>query len=599
VGRCKELEAESPLCPDCQLVSDLGYRDGRTVSDPAEHQDDHGDVGSNDPDAADVSPSTALVEFSPGQALVFGEVPDGLDLVPFRLISSADQRAIANAVAASSSILNVGAQAANALAQAQGLVRLAPETLRALQAGAEPIKSGGYYLGTLRVGNQFSNSVRWLPATGPTVAGVLASVGPAVAMIAIQMQLNEVSSLVRQNLALTESVLKSVRNEQWAELTGLEHAVTKALTEATKVGEVTPLIWENVAGYEAALRKQRDLFRRNTQTHAAALSKLSGHQERRQYIEKNGEALLLDLHCLVVAHKSWFEYQALRAGRARLNAANNPGDARLLDAIVENAKAEHDEVVDEVATVLGSIHRELAILAELPGKRTVPFTGARRSAGEVAKMAHQLVGAVEKLSDSIHLEPAPLAHPEVVLVDKDDELDKDLRILRWHLSGEERLVAICTALGSTDGALEQFGNKVGRRVDSVAAAVEATLRRQDILEAANTGYERGDLIVAVTDARVLVANRREFHNRGALQRSVPNADIRYVRHHDERSGDRGGVDLITNCENFSWRFPRRSGSGDAIRVLASVLAERMNLPEAERTGLSLAQLTSDVEQIVE
>lgn len=562
------------------------------MSDVAKQQDDHGDGGSADSGTADANPGTALVEIAPGQALVFGEVPDGVDLVPFRLISSADQRSLANAFAASSSILNVGAQAANALAQAQGLVRLAPETLRALQAGAEPIKSGGYYLGTLRVGNQFSNSIRWLPATAPTVASVLASVGPAVAMIAIQVQLSEVSSLVRQNMSLTESVLKVVRNAQWAELTGLEQAVSKALTEATKVGEVTPLLWENVAGYEADLRKQRDLFRRNTQTHAAELAKLSGHQERRQYIEKNGEALLLDLHCLVVAHKSWFEYQALRAGRARVDAANNPGDARLLEAIVDNAKTEHDEVVGEMATVLGSVRRELAILAELPGKRTMPFTGTRRSAGEVAKMAQQLVGAVEKISDSIQLEPAPLPRPEVVLVDKDEQLDKDLSILRWHLAGQERLLAICTAHELTDGALEQFGNRVGRRMDAVAAAVEATFRRQDILEAANTGYEQGDLIVAITDTRVLVANRSEFHTRGVLRRSIPNANIRYVRYHDELSGDRGGVDLITNSENFTWRFAKGRGSGAGIRAVASVLAERMSIPESERNALSSAQLPS-------
>ncbi|MGN7798148.1 hypothetical protein [Leifsonia sp. 22587] len=571
------------------------------MSDDAERQADHADSGSTDAGAVDVNPGTALVEVAPGQALVFGDVPDGLDLVPFKLISSADQRAIVSAFAASSSILNVGAQAANALAQAQGLVRLAPETLKALQAGAEPIKSGGYFLGTLRVGNHFSNSVRWLPATAPTVAGVLASVGPAIAMIAIQMQLSEVSSLVRQNMALTESVLKSVRNLQWAELTGLEQAVSKALAEATRVGEVTPLIWENIAGYEAELSKQRDLFRRNTLTHTAELSKLNGHQERRQYIEKNGEAILLDLHCLVVAHKSWFEYQAIRAGRARLNAENDPADARLLEAIVDSARAEHDKVVDEMATILGSVHRELAILAELPGKRTIPFTGSRRSAGEVAKMAQQLVAAVEQISDSIHLEPAPVVRPDVVLVDKDEQLDKDLRILRWHLSGDERLLAICTAHELMDGALEQFGNKVGRRMDSVAAAVEATLRRQDILEAATTGYEQGDLIVAVTDARVLVANRSEFHARGVLRRSISNADIRYVRHHAESSGARGGVDLITNRENFTWRFSKGRDSSEAIRAVASILAERMSIPESERTALSFAQLSdaSGVKQLVE
>ncbi|MBT2536282.1 hypothetical protein [Arthrobacter sp. ISL-69] len=130
---------------------------------------------------------SALVEVSPGTALVFGQVPEGLDLIPFSLVSPDDRAAIVDAVAATSAVLNVGGQLASGLARAQGLVRLAPETLRAMQVGATPLQSGGYNIGVLYQNGRFAAQVRWLPAAGASAAGVLASLGPAVAMIAIQV----------------------------------------------------------------------------------------------------------------------------------------------------------------------------------------------------------------------------------------------------------------------------------------------------------------------------------------------------------------------------------------------------------------------------
>lgn len=531
---------------------------------------------------------TALVEVAPGAALVFGRVPDGFDLIPFRLVPPSDQLSISSALAASSSILNVGSQLAPALAQAQGLVRLAPETLRAMQAGATPIQSGNYFLGTLRVGNQFSNSVRWMPAGGLQAAGVMAAIGPAIAMIAIQVQLNEVAGLVRQNIALTETVLKSVRNEQWAELTGLEQTVTKALNEASAVGEVTPLLWENIAGSEAAIGKQRDLFRRNVQTHAEELGKRTGHTERRQYIEKNGEALVLDLHCLLLAHKSWFEYQALRAGRAKLEAGKDPREAKLVDIIIENAKNEYDEVADELGGVLDTVNRELSILAELPGKWTIPFTSARRSAADVANMSKQLLAAVQRLSDSVRPQPEPLQPPSTISVEEAGSLEQDLRILRWQLDGDERLLAIATASDPPVGAFAAVGNMGKRRLESVTAFAEAALRRKDMLEAASAGYEHDDTLIALTQKRVVVAGLDEFRNQGEIRRSIPSEDIRYVRFRAAEPAGRAEIDLIAKDQNHSWRFGKGSASKDSVKELGALLADHMNVPDAERSALLAA-----------
>lgn len=529
---------------------------GMPMSDDSVEPTEHGPEGPSE---------TSLVEVSPGAALVFGRVPDGFDLVPFRLISKEDQVAIGSAVAVGSSILNVGGQLASGLAQAEGLVRLAPQTLAALQAGATPIQSGGYYIGVLAAQNstKFAAQVRWLPAGGMQAGGTVAALGPALALLAIQVQLNEISGLVRQNLALTETVLKTVRHEQWAELSGLEQAITNSLDEASSVGEVTPLLWENIAGSEAPIQKQRDLFRRNVEAHAAELAKDQGHQERREYVENNGEAMLLDVHSLLLAHKCWFEYQALRAGRARLGAADDPREAKLLEAIIDNARDEYDLVVDQLTGLLDTLNRELSILAELPGKRTIPFTGARRSAEDLKQMARQMLGVVEKLSMSVRPPLPELDPPNTVYVDNPDRLEQDLRILRWHLDRDERLDAIATArelgVGSALGGL------------SVARSIGSN-----------------GVLIAVTDQRVLTADLSGFRNKGVVGRAIPNNEIRYVRFREDDGSGQAEVDLITKDDNLAWRFADGSSSAPAVRSLGALLADPMDVPDAERDALLAA-----------
>lgn len=506
--------------------------------------------------------ASALVEVSPGTALVFGQVPEGLDLIPFSLVSPDDQTAIVDAVAATSAVLNVGGQLANGLAQAQGLVRLAPETLSALQAGARPIQSGGYNIGVLAGQNgKFATQVRWLPAAGANTAGVLASLGPAIAMIAIQVQLNEISGLVKENLALTGTVLKTVRHEQWAELSGLEEAVTEALNDANSAGGVIPGVWGNISGKEADIRKQRNLFRKNVEAHSFELAKRKGHHERRQYIEKNGEAILLDLHSLLLAHKSWFEYQALRAGRSRLLADEDPREAKLLQRVIDNARGEYDQTVEQMSTLLDTLNRELWILAELPGKRSIPFTRSRQSAADVARMAQQLFIAVERFSDAVRPQPVPLEQPATCYVDEAEQLDQDLCILRWHLDGDDNLYAIATAHErGTGGALTA----------AIQQRVAVTQQR---------------VLIAVTQQGVLVADLSEFRKHGVVRRRVRNDEIRYVRFRGDGGAGHAEVDLITKDDNFAWRFTAGSASEKAVRSLGALLADRMDIPANERNAM--------------
>lgn len=537
-----------------------------------------------------LAPESVIVEVSPGTVLVYGVAPEGFDSVPFGLVATEDQAAVGSALATASAAINLGGGAANAVLQMQpGLYRIAAESVAKMNStGATLMQSGGQSLGTMVQHGQVVGQARFIPASGLQAAGVLASVGPAMAMIAIQVQLNELQGLISQNLELTEDLLKTVRHEQWAELTGLQKAVGKAIGEAVEVGEVTPLIWQNVHGYEKDLQKHRDLFRRNVKNHAGTLARHKGHKERLQYIEKNGEAMLLDLHSLLLAHKSWFEYQALRAGRARIEAGRNPGEARLLEKITSDANSEYNAVGVETAGLLETLTRELSILAELPGRHTIPFTKARRTAKDVAAMAKQLLAAVEHIGGSAQRIPAPLERPATTYVRSDQRLAKDLRILRWHVRRDEEVLAIAMTQMAPAGAIESVGDGIGRGFDALSSAVEAAFRRQDIVEAASGGRDRDDLLVALTSQRVIVADVDEFRSQGVIRKAIPTSDVRYVRFRNDASSGVAEVDLITRTHDYHWRFGSASATDPAVKQLGALLAKQMRIPESEREAMLVA-----------
>ena len=135
-------------------------------------------------------PSTSLVEIEPGVAVVFGEIPPDVEMEPFPLLPDGVRASITDAVAKTLGIGNVGAQLGQGVSEARGIIRLAPETLRQMQAGAKPWTSGGQNLGTLvSKDGEFVSQVRWLPAGGQGAVALMAALGPAAALVAVQFRL--------------------------------------------------------------------------------------------------------------------------------------------------------------------------------------------------------------------------------------------------------------------------------------------------------------------------------------------------------------------------------------------------------------------------
>ncbi|WLS44528.1 hypothetical protein Q3V37_24550 [Micromonospora profundi] len=506
------------------------------LSVPADHGPDTAVPPGDDP-------VVSLVEIEPGVAVLFADQPPvGLDLIPFEMMSAQASRRLTDNLAMASGIANLAAQGAQGLTTVQGLVRLAPETLQALKT-AQPMTSGGWNLGSLVTSNgKIAASVRWAPVTGAQTASILSALGPAAALLALQVQLASISRRIDENVQLTRDVLQALHEDQWTTLLGLHETTMRAVRESQAAGTVNDHIFASIATRDADLRKQRLLFRSLVRGHIKALD--TDGQSRRAHIQKNIEQILADTHGMLMAEWSWYRSQVLRAGHISRDEANAAENERLLAELVADTQREHTSAMDEVSNLLADLERQCRLIAELPAERSLPFTAKRQSIRDSVRMAEALAERVAALRNRAHTQPAPLDPPVTVFSDAvPDEL---LRILRWIVPGGEPLLAIA------DVNLDRL---VGE-----------------------------DAYLGVTPERFFISAQNAVRKQGTIEREFPLSEIRYVRF---RERDKRGpvLDVITTDENIRLTFDDWAGKGkglDDAQRLGNLLAAAMDLPESER-----------------
>lgn len=500
-----------------------------------------------DPEAVDL-PSTALVEFEAGLAVLFGDhIPEGLDVVPFTFLDTATKEAVSVAAGTVVGYGNIAAQGVNAAMQAQGLVRLAPQTLEALKTAA-PIVKDGWNLGTLAEGGKFAAQIRWLPATAATTASVVAAMGPAITLMVIQYQLNQIAAVAKHNVELTSKVLQVVRQDQWSAVTGYHNTLIRELGHARQIGEVTDAVFGEVQGYQGEISSQWDGCEKAVQQHVRELKSKAGHKDRQQYLIDHGQAILADVQALLLAQTSWFVYQSLRAGHLLKGAKSNPQDAELLKNLVANARALHEKSLDETDWLLDQLAREFAVIAELPGKRTFKIGASARAAKDVSQMVRQLQQAVAAVRGLDALkEPEPLTAPAIAVFEADVPVELT-RILPLRLDAGEQVLALA------DASCDRWN-----------------------IPLRDAGW------IAVTDRRVLVTKQESLRRLGAIDIELSVEDIRYVRRPDR--GDKAPiVEVITKDFDLTVQFPGWTRQGDPRENadrFAELVASFMNLPAAE------------------
>lgn len=201
----------------------------------------------------------------------------------------------------------------------QGLVRLTPDTVAAMNAGLKPLVSGGGNLGVLTdAGGRFARQVRWTPV-GPRIAGgtVLASLGPASIMIALQLQLSGLEKTAKETRGIARKILKGMNEDRQDELAGVARMVDQAFEEAERIRSVTPGVWKEVEGRQAKINEYREKYRRYVEGHVneARALRAAPADEVRAHVMENGSQILADLECYMTVECLDCVYRAL-GGRA-------------------------------------------------------------------------------------------------------------------------------------------------------------------------------------------------------------------------------------------------------------------------------------------
>ena len=510
--------------------------------------------------------STTLVEVVPGVAVVFGNVPEGVELVDFGLIPGFDREYLSTVLG---SVGNAGAAAGNvvnAISSAQGLYRVTDATLALLQSGGELAAKDGAKLAAIFKNGKIVAQARFIPY-GVTAAQAAAAIGPAVAMIALQMQLSEISGFVKTNIALTTQTLKAIRHEQWAKLTGLVKSVDRTIKQASEIEGLTRSLWNNVAGIESELETQFDLYRRNVDDHIKQLGQLRG-TARRQHLETNAESILFDANALLYALKAQTGFQAIRAAWARAQGADNEQEAQLVDVITRDARADFDAALHESAELVKSLRRELRIIAELPGRATMPLTRRRRDARTSRLTCNQLLEAIEPLANALHPAAAELVAPDLVCAPENLDIEPYLHILRWFMEDGEELHGIAFPYQpGTHNLVGAFPSVLGKRADAAWSALAPGKWASVVDKAASSTF------VAVTDSRIFTAAPRALLQRGELGDSFQLKDVQFVRPPEKQSESvRAAIDVITEHHDLRWVFPSAADDG-SIDKLAILLME--------------------------
>ncbi|GIE29669.1 hypothetical protein Ait01nite_027140 [Actinoplanes italicus] len=513
-------------------------------------------------------PSTVLAEVLPGIAVVFGEVPAEfkLEMIDFGLVPASDRGQISTFLATIGNTATVLGNAGKAMAGAQGLYRLGAASQAWLGAGGALAVKDGANLGAVFHNGKIVHQARFIPVSAINPAELLATLGPAISMIAIQMQLSEVTGLARTNIALTNQVLTDIRHEQWAELEGLVGSIDRAITRAREIEAVAPSLWDGIAATEPDLRKQRNLYRMNVSNHVRQIR----HDEpgRRAYLETNAEAILFDAHALLSSLKAWTGYQALHAARARGAGAENPDEARLVDVIARDTREALEPALADTTALVDALTRELRIIVELPGRATLPLSSRRKDSAAVRRTATQLLEAIQPLADALH-PPAPeLEAPGAVCAPESLDLAPYLRILRWYLDDGESLRAV--GFADEPDSPDAISSVLSGARGLFAAAMDKPTTRT---------------LVVVTDRRIIIGRTDTFLEQAEIRQEFPVEVVRYVRvTTGQDKNSRSAIDLITRDENIRWQFPS-DVDNTRVDTLAAVLAESMTIPDTEREEL--------------
>lgn len=338
------------------------------------------------PEDARTPAEVMLVQVGADAAVVFGaHAPSWLEVQPILGASSADRDRLREAAALAVGGLNVLLQLSPALMAAQGIVQLSPATIAALRTLEPIVGANGWNIGALREAGKFAHSVQWAPVSGAANMQFAANLGTAMTLVAIQMQLTDISRKVDQNIDLTKEVLTELGWANDAELVALVRDVHRAYAEALHVGAVTPEIYGEIRGKEDRIDKARTLLVARASAYVGELEQANNPESRRKWLSERAERSLNDLRSLVQVQQAWFVFQALRAAYVVESDTSERG-VKLTARIRETAQEQNKVTADLIIGLADRLQRILGLLQESGDRRLGRF----KSAAEARAVAQAL-----------------------------------------------------------------------------------------------------------------------------------------------------------------------------------------------------------------
>lgn len=155
--------------------------------------------------STDIEPTSTIVEIAPEITAVFGDIPEGLEPIDFGLLPEFDRAQLTAALSAIGNTAAITGGTAQAMTAAQGLYRVTAETQKLLSAGATMALKDGAQLGAVMRNGKIIAQARFVPIGAGAAAGALATIGPALAMVALQMALSDVTTAVKNQHRTAQS----------------------------------------------------------------------------------------------------------------------------------------------------------------------------------------------------------------------------------------------------------------------------------------------------------------------------------------------------------------------------------------------------------
>ena len=527
------------------------------------------DVEQWDPNEDD----TLIVPLDNDHALVVGSNTKGLEKIDNSLIADRALDDLIASIGEGASLTGGAASAVNAIQHMSGLYKLDAVTKAHLAAGNALTKTAdGKLIGVVRnTGGQITRQARLIPVSAPQIAGAIAAIGPAVAMVAVQMQLNNISkqvSAVQQTALQTKRILEDWHN---ADFQGTQQMVLRISRKSAEEGTISNTNWELISGLSNDVEKHRKYYKDRIQRH---IQELRGSQNdmsaRRNYITEHQESILFNSLAAFNCIQTWFYYFQLVHERARMKGERptlNPGEIR----------AEVEDDVQIQRTLLHELMRDLRIISELPGERTFAYSQKRKDKTDTHAAATKLLEQLNELAQQLGIKENPVPNPDVTCAPANYDVSPYTKILRWYLNEGEELRGLAFPVNTlTHKIVAPTIDKI-RSKPSVDSAWSNLPKPEDTTKWSTGWAKRAALrkgvspeMVAVSDRRIITADPQEFIQKGIIKEEFSINDVTPT--FTEADAEDALPELhLTQGEKKcrEWRFP------SAVRSEARIIAEML------------------------